>query len=391
MPPPASGRTSTSKPATDRSTSRAVVGPRPTGARARRPRPPRRRPVRRGGSARRRARRRLLCGCGALLRSIVPAARTDGFLREALLVGAGVAEVYAAAFPTAALLAVVAGILAFAARSRASLVVASLALAAAAAGVAGDAATRAAAVRLAAERVLVTAIPLVLWGGLAMFRRGPDLALVAPLAFAVTVALQLHPRPDFLHLVSVAPVLLPLAARLMRDAAARLGASARFAGSRRQRRSWRWRGSCPRSGRRRRSCAGTSRRSRSATWCSGWSRRRRSACGRSGRQWTRSPRAPMRPRGSRPSRAARWCRSSPDGSAPGRTTTSSRAGPPARRARRSAAQWRVSPPPVAVTCDAAGTDLAAAWRAYPELAALFAERYQPVVEAPPFVVYEARR
>lgn len=56
-----------------------------------------------------------------------------------------------------------------------------------------------------------------------------------------------------------------------------------------------------------------------------------------------------------------------------------------------AAQWRVSPPPVAVTCDAAGTDLAAAWRAYPELAALFAERYQPVVEAPPFVVYEARR
>lgn len=137
--------------------------------------------------------------------------------------GAGVAEVYAAAFPTAALLAVVAGILAFAARSRASLVVASLALAAAAAGVAGDAATRAAAVRLAAERVLVTAIPLVLWGGLAMFRRGPDLALVAPLAFAVTVALQLHPRPDFLHLVSVAPVLLPLAARLMRDAAARLG------------------------------------------------------------------------------------------------------------------------------------------------------------------------
>jgi hypothetical protein len=43
-----------------------------------------------------------------------------------------------------------------------------------------------------------------------------------------------------------------------------------------------------------------------------------------------------------------------------------------------------------VTCDAAGTDLAAAWNDYPELVTLFSERYRPVLTAPPFVVHEPR-
>jgi hypothetical protein len=46
---------------------------------------------------------------------------------------------------------------------------------------------------------------------------------------------------------------------------------------------------------------------------------------------------------------------------------------------------------VAVTCDAAGTDLAAAWSLHPAMVALLAGRYRPVVAAPPFHVLEVTR
>jgi hypothetical protein len=315
------------------------------------------------------------------------------FVREALLVGAGVAEVYAVPFPTPALVGAAAGGLAFVGRTRPAFALALLALALAAAtgGGATDAPTAAATVRVAAERVIAVAVPLVLWGGLVALQRTQDPALVAPVAIAVTAALQLHPRPDFLHLMSVGPVLLPLAAYVVRDVAAHVAGAhaARALGA----------------------AVAALALARLAPGIE-----TASAIARGAVETVRVGSVPLvvepsaAPRlralgaavdavGARSDAAARiatfpGCAIVPflagrrgagphDYFFPGRPTRTEGAA--------LAAAWRAAPPPLAVTCDAAGTDLAAAWTAYPELVTLFAERYRPVLSAPPFVVHETRR
>jgi hypothetical protein len=313
------------------------------------------------------------------------------FVRQALLVGAGVAEVYAVAFPAPALLAAAAGALAFVKRSRPPLVLAALAFGAAAASGAAGAPTATVAARLAAERVVATAVPLVLWGGLAALRRTGEPALVAPLAIAVPAALQLHPRPDFLHLMSVAPVLLPLGAYLARDVAARLAGS----------RGVRALGAAVAAVALARLAPGVG----TAT-----------AILRGAVETVRVGGVPLAVEASAAPRlralgaAVDAVGARTDGAArvatfPGCAIVPFLAGRrgagphdyffPGRPTREEgaalAAAWRAAPPPVVVTCDAAGTDLAAAWSAYPELTTLFAERYRPVLSAPPFVVHETRR
>ncbi len=312
------------------------------------------------------------------------------FLRDALLVGAGVADVYASTFPVAALAAAAAGVLAFADRPRAALALGVTAVATAAAAAVAGAPGGVAAVRLAAERGLAAAVPLVLWGGLAAFRTRRDARLAAPLALAVLSGLQLYPRPDFLHLVSVAPVLLPLAAVLARDAAAAWGgtravravgavaaavALARLA---------------PALGTATAIVGGHVETVRAGAVAfevepAGGPRLRALGAAVDAVATRTGP-------GARvatfpgcalvPFLAGRLGAGPHDYFFPGRPSRAEGAA--------LAEAWRAAPPPVAVTCDAAGTDLAAAWAAYPELVALFAERYRPVHEGPPFTVSEAR-
>jgi hypothetical protein len=313
----------------------------------------------------------------------------SAFLREALLVGAGVAEVYAVALPAPALVAAAAGVLAFAGWTRPALVVSLLALALAAAGAAG-APTASATMRVAAERVAAVAVPLVLWGGLAAVRRRLEPALVAPLTIAVLAALQLHPRPDFLHLLSVWPVLLPLAAYVARETAVRVvgpGAVRPLAVAV--------------------AAVALARLAPALDTATAIAGGNVDTVRIGGTSLVVDPAAAPRLRAlasavdavaSRSDAAAHvatfpGCAIVPflagrlgagphDYFFPGRPTRAEGAA--------LAATWRAAPPPLAVTCDAAGTDLAAAWNDYPELVTLFSERYRPVLAAPPFVVHETR-
>lgn len=97
-------------------------------------------------------------------------------------------------------------------------------VAAAVASGAPDAPSAAAAMRLGAERAAMAAVPLTLFGGIALLGRE---AYVAPvLAVAVLGAAQLYPRPDFDHLMPLASLFLPLAMLVWRDALERLGMAA---------------------------------------------------------------------------------------------------------------------------------------------------------------------
>jgi hypothetical protein len=51
-----------------------------------------------------------------------------------------------------------------------------------------------------------------------------------------------------------------------------------------------------------------------------------------------------------------------------------------------AARLATAPPPVAVTCTAADTPLAAAWTYYPEMVALLSSRYRQTLARPPYAV-----
>src|SRR5205823_2109816 len=69
-------------------------------------------------------------------------------------------------------------------------------------------------VPLAAGFVAVAGVPLALWSALAELRRGGDAALLAPSALAAMATLQLYPRPDFVHLMPLGVLLLPLVLRV---------------------------------------------------------------------------------------------------------------------------------------------------------------------------------
>ena len=142
------------------------------------------------------------------------------FSREVLLVGANVEGLYALPFPWTAVLAAGVGIAAFLDRGRHARAAAAAALAVLAVTVAGaalDGDVGASAIRRGSEVAAVVAAPLVAWGALTALRRVRDEGLVAPTALAVVGALQLYPRPDFLHLMPLGALLLPLALRLWRD------------------------------------------------------------------------------------------------------------------------------------------------------------------------------
>jgi hypothetical protein len=153
------------------------------------------------------------------------------FSREVLLIGAGVAQVYAEPFPRPTVVAVAAGLLAFFLPSRRGITigVGVLAVVLAFADGARGAASPVVAVRLGAEETALVLVPLVVWGALAALRRPHHDRLVAPAALATTAALQLYPRVDLIHLMPVAPLLLPLALRLWRALAARLALPPRAA------------------------------------------------------------------------------------------------------------------------------------------------------------------
>jgi hypothetical protein len=54
------------------------------------------------------------------------------------------------------------------------------------------------------------------------------------------------------------------------------------------------------------------------------------------------------------------------------------------------ARFDAAPPPLAVTCSAAGTPLAAAWDSYPEMVTFLRTRYAERGVYPPYTVLEPR-
>ena len=152
----------------------------------------------------------------------------ERFAREVLLVGAGVAGVYVLPFTWPATLAAAVGAAAFLGASRRSvrpflaLAVLATLLVAVLVGAAGAAGFRMA-LRRGAEEAALALVPLILWGALAVCRRRREAMLLAPTTIAVATAPVLYPRPDFSHLMHIAPLLLPLALllwRIMVDTAA---------------------------------------------------------------------------------------------------------------------------------------------------------------------------
>jgi hypothetical protein len=310
------------------------------------------------------------------------------FVREALLVGSGVAEIYAVPFPWTALLGVAVGVFALVAPTtrlvRRVLVAACLlALGVAAVVAAGE--RPSAGMRLAGEGAAFAAVPLVLWGAVVMVRWRR--ALLVPLAIASTAALQLYPRPDFEHLSQVAPVLLPLALcvweRVLRKGSGvvRVGLPILAAGGR----------FMPTalvlvhlaSAKLAVVDVGTS---RLAIEPAGAPRLRAlgDAVG-----VTASRTAPgdvvlaFPACAVVPFFAGRLPAGPHDYFYPGR--------PNRAEAVALAERFAATPPPIAVTCTAAGTDLDRAWEYYPEMVALIRDRYRPILELPDFSVREPRR
>ena len=189
--------------------------------------------VPRGRSPERAARHLVALGAGFMgvaaasyVRSLL-ALGPERFAREVLLVGAGVAGIYVLPFPWPAALAAAVGAAAFfgasrpGARSVLAVAVLATLVVAGVVGAAGAAGVRVA-LRRSAEAVALTVVPLTLWGALAIFRRRREDALLAPTAIAVATAPVLYPRPDFAHLMQIAPLLLPLALLLWRTMVERI-------------------------------------------------------------------------------------------------------------------------------------------------------------------------
>ena len=147
------------------------------------------------------------------------------FAQDVLHLGAGVAGLYALPIGWPAVAATLLGLGALAAGTSRAAVLAGLALLAAVIMVgAAEAPSVVVGIRQGGERAAVGALPLVLFGGLALLAR--DARLTPVLAVAVLGTAQLYPRPDFDHVMPLAPLMLPLAMRVGREALECLGVAA---------------------------------------------------------------------------------------------------------------------------------------------------------------------
>lgn len=325
----------------------------------------------------------------------------ERFAREVLLLGGGAGEVarlYGIAPAWSAVGAALAAPLALVAvggRARGPAWVALVggvgALAAAAVSLALTP-SRAWVARALAEDPAQALVPLAVWGGLALLGRNAERALAAATAVAAWASLQLYPRADFVHLMPLAPLLLPLVLRLWQEVALLLPlpgrlrapitlgvplllALLRFA---------------PTVPVLTHLAAGGLEvvRAGDATLViepAGAARLRALAEAVSAVEQAAPPDAPLLAFpacGLVPFLAGRLPEGPHDYFFPGRPT----------RAEVAALSGRLlaALPPVAVTCDVAGTDLAPAWDAFPELTALIAGRYRPLVERREFVVHVRR-
>ena len=320
---------------------------------------------------------------GAAFAPALAALGPGGLARE---IGAGVAGLYALPFPWPAGVAAAAGLAVFAVRSRGAgaLALAALALALAVAAGAAGAGAPLRALRLGAEQAAFALVPLALWSALAELRRGGDAAPLAPSALAAMAALQLYPRADFVHLMPLGVLLLPLVLRVWARlplppraliALPLLVAAVRFAPT---------------------------------GLVLG-----RLASGRVTHVALGATDLVIDPARAEPLRAIARAAAAVRAVAPEESVLAfpacgivlfvaerSPAGPhdyffPGRpdRAEADALATRLAaaPPPLAVTCTAADTPLAAAWSYYPALVALLTSRYREVVVAPPFTVRARER
>jgi len=155
----------------------------------------------------------------------IAALGATGFAQDVLHLGTGVADLFLLPIGWPAVAATLVGLTTLAIGSpRAGVIAGVVLLAAVLAGAAWDGPRALAAARLGAERASMALVPLALLGGIALSARDARLARVV--AVAVLGAPQLYPRPDFDHLMPLAPLILPLAMLVWRAALERLGVSA---------------------------------------------------------------------------------------------------------------------------------------------------------------------
>jgi hypothetical protein len=155
----------------------------------------------------------------------IAALGATGFAQDVLHLGTGVADLFLLPIGWPAVAATLVGLTTLAIGSpRAGVIAGVVLLAAVLAGAAWDGPRALAAARLGAERASMALVPLALLGGIALSARDARLARVV--AVAVLGAPQLYPRPDFDHLMPLAPLILPLAMLVWRAAVERLGVSA---------------------------------------------------------------------------------------------------------------------------------------------------------------------
>jgi len=144
------------------------------------------------------------------------------FVREVLHVGTGVAELFILPIGWPAVTATLLGLATLAAgRARAGVLAGLTLLALVVSSGAMNAPRAVTAVRLGAEHAALAVVPLALLGGIALLA---DDAWMAPIiALVVVAAPQLYPRPDYDHLMPLAPLVLPIAMLVWRAAVVRLG------------------------------------------------------------------------------------------------------------------------------------------------------------------------
>jgi hypothetical protein len=298
-----------------------------------------------------------------------------------------VAEIYAIELPATAVVAGLVGFAIFLARrgpapvGRALWLVAMLVVAAAFVSAAVHGARLLPGLRLGAEEALLAFVPLVVWGGIAMLTG----ELAAPVSLTAAAALQLYPRADFVHLMPLGPLLIPLALRLWSRGDIVVGALpravlvaiplalavARFAPTATTLARLAGGDDVPvRVGSTEFLIEGTAAEPLRALAAAVDAARAASTPGASMIAFPACGLVPF---------FARLTPAGPhDYFFPGR--------PSRAEAKELASRLASAPPPLAVTCDVAGSELSGAWSYYPELANHVVTHYPVLVTRPPFTV-----